>query len=738
MDISKYSSSVLEMIKEANRLAVVNGNIEVTELHLLISLLNDGRDMAVRTIREMGIDIQAVCRDIENAIARLRSPKGIKNLYVSRNYQKVLLLAQEIAREDYAPQIMPTHLILALLKDEEMESAKIAARHELTGESLSREFMRILNERLAGGISEEQMKILTKYGRNLTREAEEGKLDPVIGREEEIGSVIRILSRRMKNNPVLIGEAGVGKTAVVEGLVQRIVKKEVPDSLRDRVVFSLDMTGLIAGAKYRGDFEERLKRLLDILKESQGKIILFIDELHNIIGSGSSSGTMDTSNILKPTLARGEILTIGATTLDEYKLYIEKDGALDRRFQKILVEEPDERTAISMLKGVKEKYERHHRTKIADEALMTAVRLSKRYLPQRKLPDVAIDILDEAAALLKMAGGQEGEEVTAKEVNKVVSMISGIHKHRLEEDEAHGTKRTKEELKKKFAGREDMIDEIVDAHIRARAGLLRKNRPIGSYLLCGPSGVGKNYLAGLLAEYLFYGKKNLIVLDMSEFTDKSSLTKLIGAPPGYVGYDSGSCLAEWIRTRPHSVVFFDNIDLAAAEIRAAIVRIVNEGLLTDSRGRIVDFRNTMILAAQTTSLEDRQRDDPSKRRMPDTFVKSMDKTYYLKEFDLPAMKKLASLRLEELQEELKLHQIQFCFDEEAAEHLARSAQSAQTGARLLNLIIEEQIVTEISRKHLNHEIKKFTKVILSIEESQMRLRAAEEKRAIPSEKSEQI
>lgn len=732
MDISKYSSSVLEMIKEANRLAVFNENIEVTELHLLISLLNDGRDMAVQTIREMGIDIQAVCRDIENAIARLRSPKGIKNLYVSRNYQKVLLLAQEIAREDYAPQIMPKHLILALLKDEETESAKIAARHELTGESLGREFMRIFNERLAGGISEEQMKILTKYGRNLTGEAEEGKLDPVIGREEEIGSVIRILSRRMKNNPVLIGEAGVGKTAVVEGLVQRIVKKEVPDSLRDKVVFSLDMTGLIAGAKYRGDFEERLKRLLDILKESQGKIILFIDELHNIIGSGSSSGTMDTSNILKPMLARGEILTIGATTLDEYKLYIEKDGALDRRFQKILVEEPDERTAISILRGIKEKYEQHHKTKIADEALITAVRLSKRYLVQRKLPDVAIDILDEAAALLNMTGGQEGEKVTAKEVNKVVSMISGIHRHRLEEDEVHTIKRTKEELKKKFAGREDMLDEIVDAHIRARAGLLRKNRPIGSYLLCGPSGVGKNYLAGLLAEYLFYGKKNLIVLDMSEFTDKSSLTKLIGAPPGYVGYDSGSCLAEWIRTRPYSVVFFDNIDLAAAEIRAAIVRIVNEGLLTDSRGRNVDFKNTMILAAQTISSEDRQGDDPSKRGIPDAFVKNMDKTYYLKEFDLPAMKKLVSLRLEELKEELKVHQIPFCFDEEAAEHLARSAQSPQTGARLLNLIIEEQIVTEISRKYLNREIKKHTKVVLGIDGNKIRLRTAEkEKETIP-------
>ncbi len=337
MDVSKYSQAVIDTIKEAHKIAIKNENLEVTELHIMYCILKNSDNEVIRAITNMGIVVKSLTDDIKNAISKLKSPKGVTNLYVSRAYQKVLILSQEIARSMYDSLVSQKHIFLAILKEDYTQGAQIAQRHNLNYEILEKEFDKINSENIARGITDETLKELSKYGRNLTKEAIDGKLDPIIGRDEETKGVIRILSRRIKNNPVLIGEAGVGKTAIVEGLVQRIVKQDVPDILKDKIVFALDMTSLIAGAKYRGDFEDRLKKLLEIIKDSNGKIIMFIDELHNIIGAGNTSGTMDTSNILKPMLARGEILVVGATTLDEYKKYIEKDGALERRFQKILV-----------------------------------------------------------------------------------------------------------------------------------------------------------------------------------------------------------------------------------------------------------------------------------------------------------------------------------------------------------------------------------------------------------------
>lgn len=402
MDKSKYSQRAIETISLANKSALSCGNVEVSDLHLFYCLLKIDDNRIISYIKKMGANKEKLLADIENAISKLKSPKGVTNLYLARSYQRVLLVSEEICRNLYDSKVDIYHIFLALLKETDASSGKIAANHGLDYDSLLDFISTSFNQDLLDGISNESLLRLEKYGRNLTKEAYEGNLDPLIGRVDEIESAIRILSRRIKNNPILIGEAGVGKTAIVEGLVQKIVAGEVPDKLKNKIVISLDMASLVAGTKYRGDFEDRLRKILEIIKESDGKIILFIDEIHNIIGAGNTTGAMDTANILKPMLARGEILTIGATTIDEYKKHIEKDAALDRRFQKILVEEPSVEKSIEILKGIRPSYVAHHKVYISDEAINDAVKLSKRFLSYRKLPDVAIDVMDEAAAIAKM------------------------------------------------------------------------------------------------------------------------------------------------------------------------------------------------------------------------------------------------------------------------------------------------------------------------------------------------
>lgn len=411
MDITKYSQGAVERIKTANKIAIRNNNPQVSDIHLFYSILLKPSKNIREFLENSDINLQKLKSDAENAISKLKSLKGVSNLYVSRSYQKVLLISEEESRNLFEDLVYVDHIFLALLKVTDGQSAKLSLLYDIDYDKFIQYLLQKFNESFIKGVSQETMKSLEKYGRNMTKEAIEEKLDPVIGREEETRTAIRILSRRIKNNPVLIGEAGVGKTAIVEGIVQRIVRGDVPDNLKRKVVFSLDMASLVAGTKYRGDFEDRLKRILETIKESEGKIILFIDEIHNIIGAGNTSGSMDTANILKPMLARGEILTIGATTIEEYKKYIEKDAALDRRFQKILIEEPSVETSIAILRGVKGKYENHHMIKISDGALVDAVKLSKRFLSYRKLPDVAIDVIDEAAALARMTRDQLPAEI---------------------------------------------------------------------------------------------------------------------------------------------------------------------------------------------------------------------------------------------------------------------------------------------------------------------------------------
>ncbi len=829
MDKSKYSQAVLDIIKEAHQAAIKNQNVEVTDLHLMQAILRQPDTEIARVLTEMGIITKALSLELEGAIEKLRSAKGVSSLYVSRSYQRALLIAEEISRNLYEAFVTITHLFLALLREEDMATAKLAELYELSYDRLRKELVRRWSSSFATGISEEALKTLSKYGRNLSKEAQEGKLDEVIGREEETGSAIRILSRRIKNNPVLIGEPGVGKTAIVEGIVQRIVKGDVPDPLKDKIVFALDMTALIAGAKFRGDFEERLKQILEIIKNSNGKIILFIDELHNIIGSGNTSGTMDTSNILKPMLARGELLMIGATTIEEYRLHIEKDGALDRRFQKILVEEPSEEEAISILRGLKTRYEHHHTVRIADPAIIEAVRLAKRYLTERRLPDIAIDVIDEASALVRMYRDErpraleelhrnlvqlemerislkkesdmasqyrleelEGKiaalaeeftgmekayqaekerqtemarlrrdkellqlqieeakqnhrfaalaellpvleetqasllkleavkeyfplptEVGLEEVKEIVSKLSGSPKHRLEANQLSHIAEIKERLQRKFVGGEEAIEGILHAYIRARSGLLRRQKPMGGFLLQGTSGTGKSYLARLTADYLFDGEKSLITLDMSEYTDKSSVTKLIGAPPGYIGHEQGGNLTEAVRTKPYSVLLFENVDRAQREVLGILRQLLTEGLLTDSRGRQIDFKNTM--AFLTVSLSEEVGNERAlMERLPAELVQAVDGCYLLEGFDLPKMELLVDLRLHQLAEELAEGHVRLEWTDEAAALLAKKACGSGMGASLLNRIMEKEIVTLLSMKSFDGQLADFSAVRLFV------------------------
>ncbi|MGI5949401.1 ATP-dependent Clp protease ATP-binding subunit [Peptoniphilus sp.] len=830
MDITKYSQLSVDVINMANKIAIRNNNSEVTDLHLFYSILLFEDKNIKEYLKESEVNIVKLKNDAENAVKKLKSLKGISSLYVSRSYQKVLLISEEISRNLFEDSIYVEHIFLALLRDENMASAKLANLYGISYEGFMQFLSKKFNEDFMNGVSKETIASLEKYGRNLTREALEGKLDPVIGREEETRSALRILSRRIKNNPILIGEAGVGKTAIVEGIVERIVKGDVPDNLKGRIVFSLDMASLVAGTKYRGDFEDRLKRILEVIKDSDGKIILFIDEIHNIIGAGNTSGSMDTANILKPMLARGEILTIGATTIDEYKKYIEKDSALDRRFQKILVEEPSVDTSIAILRGIKAKYEKHHMVKISDAALVDAVKLSKRFLSYRKLPDVAIDVIDEAAALTRMARDQMPEEidnlnrnimqlemekvalkgesdslsrdrilekeveieklerelkekthlyelerdrqdeillnekeledieneieisksehnlkkldenleakkivceklqelslikayyplntkVTSSEVKEIVSKLSGMPKVKLKLNKLDNIEEIRTKMKSEFAGGDEMIDEIINTYLISESEIFKRTRPVGSFLIAG-RGSGKSYIAELISKYLFDGDASLIRFDMGEFGEKSSVTKLIGAPPGYVGYEVGGVLTETLRTKPYTVVVFNNIDKAHKEIQSLISQIISEGKLKDNKGRDIDLKNTIIVL--TTSLEDEE----EVLKNLELIAKKVDYVFYLDELDEEAINKLIRINLNKLSEDLKDSHILLQYDLKFLENMTNYALDYKMGVHDIKRFIEREIYLIISKKYLEIQSDELLKLTLKFDDGNLDL-----------------
>ena len=829
MNIEKYTQNAQNAIMECQNIASEEGHqqLDGEHLHLSVMMQNDG--LIPKLLTMMDVNIGEVVGELQNEMEKLPKVSGASdNMYTTRRLNQLFANAEKTAAEFKDDYVSVEHLYLALLEEKGTPSARIFRKHDITREKFLLELSKVRgNQRVTSQNPEDNYEALNKYGRDLVEMARAGKLDPVIGRDSEIRHTVQILSRRTKNNPVLIGEPGVGKTAVVEGLAQRILNGDVPEGLKDKTIYALDMGSLIAGAKFRGEFEERLKAVINEIEKSDGRILLFIDELHNIVGAGRTEGSMDAGNLLKPKLSRGELHCIGATTLDEYRKYIEKDAALERRFQKILIDQPTVEDTISILRGLKERFEIHHGVRIADAALIACATLSDRYISDRFLPDKAIDLMDEAAskirteidslpaeldeisrkimqleiekqalfkerdsaskkrleniekelAVLKdensrMRAQWENEkkaiidikatkqqleevkmqieeaernydlellaklkygtlpelesklqdeedvkneaderrllkeEVTEEEIAEVVSKWTGIPVRKLVEAEREKLLHLGEELHKRVVGQEDAVNAVADAVLRARAGLKDEKRPIGSFIFLGPTGVGKTELAKALSEALFDSEKNLIRIDMSEYMEKHAVSRLVGAPPGYIGYDEGGQLTEAVRRRPYSVILFDEIEKAHPDVFNVLLQLLDDGRLTDNQGRTVDFKNTIIIMTSNIRGDDGESiEEALKKYFRPEFINRVDDIVEFSPLTEAQIVKIIDIAMEDIQRRLDQRGITVMLTNNTKRIIANEAYSPQYGARPVKRYLQKHIETEIAAKIISGEVK---------------------------------
>ncbi len=794
----RFTEKAERAINYAQQMAMEMGHNYVGTEHLLLGLVKEGSGIASRVLQNAGVTEDKVIREIEELIGR-GDATGKQPLGFTPRTKRVLELSFVEARRMGHNYIGTEHLLLGIMKEGESVAVRILMDLGVDPQKLFTDIVRMLNEEAPGVTGAPRNNpgyantpTLNQFGRDLTEMAKEGKIDPVIGRDKEIERVIQVLSRRTKNNPCLIGEPGVGKTAIAEGLAQRIVEGNIPEILRDKRVVTLDLSSMVAGAKYRGEFEERLKKALDEIRRA-GNVILFIDEMHTIIGAGAAEGAIDASNILKPSLARGEIQVIGATTIDEYRKHVEKDAALERRFQPILVGEPTKEEALEILKGLRDKYEAHHRVKITDDALEAAVKLSDRYISDRYLPDKAIDLIDEAASRVRLRAftappdlkkleeqienlkkekedairNQEFEKaakirdeerrltgeyeklkddwnqkhqtktdtVTQDEIAEIVSTWTGIPVKRLAEEETERLMKMEEILHKRVIGQDEAVKAVSKAIRRGRVGLKDPKRPVGSFIFLGPTGVGKTELSKALAEALFGDENAMIRIDMSEYMEKHSVSKLVGSPPGYVGYEEGGQLTEKVRRKPYSVVLFDEIEKAHPDVFNILLQVLEDGRLTDSQGRTVDFRNTVIIMTSNVgarmitepkrlgfaAVEDKARtyEDMKnnvlgelKKTFRPEFLNRVDEIIVFHPLDEEHIKQIVGLMLENLVNRLKQNSIELIVADEAKAVLAKKGFDPTYGARPLRRAIQSMVEDRIAEEMLEGKIKTGDRVVL--------------------------
>ncbi len=807
---NKFSYRVQQAIQHAREEALRLGHDAISTEHLLLGLIQLGEGTAVEILQNLGVDLDEIRETIESAIQSPSTLLKMGNIPFTKRAEKVLKVSYIEGKNYNAENIGTEHLLLALIKDEEGVAAQVLESHGVTYETVKAELGHMNSEETpetpevgtpkpTSGKS--KTPVLDHFGRDLTRLARESKLDPIIGREMEIERVAQILSRRKKNNPVLIGEPGVGKTAIVEGLALRIVQQKVSPALFNKRVIALDLGAMVAGTKYRGQFEERVKAVLAEI-EKNPDVILFIDELHTIVGAGSASGSLDASNMFKPALARGELQTIGATTLNEYRESIEKDGALERRFQKLMVDPPNVEETIKILEGLKERYEEHHGVHYSDEALHHAVILADRYISDRFLPDKAIDVLDETGSRLRLMNlvvpdhivelearleelqkekddlvrkqeyekaaevrdrrhKLEGElkkardewedseqvsaiEVTSDDIAEVVSMMTGIPTSRVASSESQRLLEMREKLKKKIIGQDDAIDELVKAIRRSRTGLKSPNRPIGSFVFLGPTGVGKTELAHVLAEYLFADRNAIIRVDMSEYMEKFNVSRLIGAPPGYVGYDEGGQLSEKVRRKPYSVVLLDEVEKAHPDVFNTLLQVLDNGEMTDGSGRRIDFRNTVIIMTSNLGgreakkgsigfVEDDGRDNTSYKEMKQKMLKAAEDLFrpeFLNRIDeVIVFRKLLrehileieDIYLADINRRLADRKIELELTGAAKDFLCERGYNMDTGARTLRRAVERHLEDPLAEEMLKGSVTDGSLVTVDVDKKEEKL-----------------